>query len=51
MEIKPSKKKNNKFTPAIIIDDKPGAIEYFFFSAEIFLITLKNHVKQQQLNS
>ena len=28
--------KNNKATPAIILDDKPGAIEYFFFSAEIF---------------
>ena len=29
-------RKNNKVTPAIILDDKPGAIEYFFFSAEIF---------------
>ena len=29
-------RKNNKVSPAIILDDKPGAIEYFFFSAEIF---------------
>ena len=29
-------RKNNKESPAIILDDQPGAIEYFFFSAEIF---------------
>lgn len=29
-------RKNNKVSPAIILDDQPGAIEYFFFSAEIF---------------
>ena len=29
-------RKNNKVSPAIILDDKPGAIEYFFFAAEIF---------------
>lgn len=29
-------RKNNKITPAIILDDRLGAIEYFFFSAEIF---------------
>ena len=28
--------KNNKATPAIILDDKPGAIEYFFFQQRFF---------------
>ncbi len=29
-------RRNNKDSPAIILDDQAGAIEYFFFSSEVF---------------